>query len=215
MLDAWALLNGRDRLATTAALVRGDEHTELAVIHAVTQRLGRESGEGDGVDDTNARAGEERSDSLSCHEQVHRDGVARLRILALLRPLHGLQSSTRQMSQIRAARSPTPSSARSAASPECSSRSASRRGWWRALCWSRSKMSSVKVSERRKLIACSGRFVVMAATASRKPSQCVRLGRASGFGKFECLGRGIRERNHRERGVVWSKVTTGKECVRP
>ena len=83
MLDAWALFDGcvcddlgRTHLATTAALVRNDEHARLAVIHAAAQRLGRESGEDSRVDSTDARASKERSNGLPCYGQVHRDGVA-------------------------------------------------------------------------------------------------------------------------------------------
>ena len=83
MLDAWALFDGRvrddlgrDRLATTAALVRDDEHARLAVVYAAVQRLGRESGEDSRVDGTDVRASKERSNGLPCYGQVHQDGVA-------------------------------------------------------------------------------------------------------------------------------------------
>lgn len=85
MLDERALLDGsirdglgRDGLASSTALVRGDENARLAVLDTVAEGLCREAGEDDGVDGANSRAGEERRDGVPGHGQIDGDGVALL-----------------------------------------------------------------------------------------------------------------------------------------
>ena len=65
-----------DGLATTAALVGGEDDAGLAVVDAVRERVGREAGEDDRVQGTDTRAGQEGRDGLPGHRHVDRDGVA-------------------------------------------------------------------------------------------------------------------------------------------
>lgn len=67
-----------DRLSSTLAFIGSEEYLALAVKHAITKGLGRETCEDDGVDGTDTSAGEEGGDGLPCHGQVDRDGVALL-----------------------------------------------------------------------------------------------------------------------------------------
>lgn len=50
---------GRDGLAATLALIRGDDHARLGVLDAVAERLGGKAREDDGVDSSETRAREE------------------------------------------------------------------------------------------------------------------------------------------------------------
>jgi hypothetical protein len=85
LLDEGAILDsgisdglGCNGLATTPALVGSDEDARLAVEHAITQGLGGETGEDDGVDSANSGTGEEGGDGVPSHGEVDRDGVALL-----------------------------------------------------------------------------------------------------------------------------------------
>ena len=62
-------------LATTTTFVSRDQHTRLAILDTITERFGRETGENDRVNCTDAGAGEESSDGVPCHRKVNGDGV--------------------------------------------------------------------------------------------------------------------------------------------
>ena len=65
----------RNGLAATTTLIRSKNDLALAVDDTVAEGLGREAGEDDGVNGTDARAGEEGGNSLPGHGQVDGDGV--------------------------------------------------------------------------------------------------------------------------------------------
>ena len=84
-LDVGALLKrivdnllGANELAATLALVRGDEGLAAGVQAAVAQRVGRETGENNGVDGANSGAGKEGDKSLGNHGHVDGDGITLL-----------------------------------------------------------------------------------------------------------------------------------------
>ena len=83
--DARALLEGlvdnllgRNDLASTLALVSGDDDLALSIDDTVAQRVRRETGKDDRVHGTNTCAGQERDDSLGNHRQVESNSVTLL-----------------------------------------------------------------------------------------------------------------------------------------
>ncbi len=56
--------------------IGGDDHLGAAVIDAVGQRIGRETGENDGMDGPDPRAGQHRIGGLGDHRQIDHDPVA-------------------------------------------------------------------------------------------------------------------------------------------
>ena len=80
MFDARALFESGiddgfrgDGFSAAASFVRGDEDARFAVVDAVSKRFGRKSGKDDGVDGTDAGAGEEGRNSLPGHGKVYGD----------------------------------------------------------------------------------------------------------------------------------------------
>ena len=66
----------RHALAAAQAFVRGDHQTRIAVRYSATQRLGGEAREHNGVNGSDARAGEHRNGDFRNHRQVYRDAIA-------------------------------------------------------------------------------------------------------------------------------------------
>ena len=69
---------GSNGLSTSSALVGGDQNAGLAILDAVTKRLGGETGEDDGVDGTDTSASQESGNSVPGHRHVDGDGVTLL-----------------------------------------------------------------------------------------------------------------------------------------
>ena len=69
-------LLGANELATTLALVGGDDNLGARVDDTVTQRIGRETGKDDGMDSTNSDTGKNSNDGLWNHGKVNSDSVA-------------------------------------------------------------------------------------------------------------------------------------------
>lgn len=65
-----------NELATTLALIGGDDDLGARVDDTVTQRIGREAGKDDGVDSTDTDTGENGNDGLWNHGKVDSDSVA-------------------------------------------------------------------------------------------------------------------------------------------
>ena len=77
---------GTDDLATTATLVSGDDDLGASVEDTVTERVGGETGEDNGVDGTNTGASKERNESLRNHRKVDGNSVTFLDTLLLKSP---------------------------------------------------------------------------------------------------------------------------------
>ena len=82
VLDVGALLQGvvddllgANELATTSALVGGDDNLGIGVDDAVAEGVGGETGEDDGVDGADTNASKEGDDGLGNHGEVDGDGV--------------------------------------------------------------------------------------------------------------------------------------------
>jgi hypothetical protein len=71
-------LLGADQLAAALALVAGDDDLGPRIVDPIAQGVGGEAGEDDGVDGTDARAGQEGDERLGDHGQVDGNGVALL-----------------------------------------------------------------------------------------------------------------------------------------
>jgi hypothetical protein len=69
---------GSDSLPTTTALIAGDDDAAPAVLYTIAEGLCREPCKDDGVDGTDAGAGEESCYSVPGHWEVDRDGVSAL-----------------------------------------------------------------------------------------------------------------------------------------
>lgn len=83
VLDVRALLKsivdnllGADQLATSLALVGGDDNLAAGIDNTVAERVGRETGKDDGVDSTDTDTGHEGDNGLGNHGQVDGNSVA-------------------------------------------------------------------------------------------------------------------------------------------
>lgn len=83
VLDTWCALEcsiddrlGGDGLATTTALIGGDNHTGRAVNNTVAKGLGTESSKDNTVDGADTSASKEGRGGVPCHGQVDTDGLA-------------------------------------------------------------------------------------------------------------------------------------------
>lgn len=65
-------------LSTSSALVGRDEYPRSTIVHPITEGLGGEAGENNGVDSADTSAGKECSHGVPCHGKVDRDGIALL-----------------------------------------------------------------------------------------------------------------------------------------
>lgn len=73
-------------LATTAALVSGDDDLGASVQHTIAQRVGGETGEDDGMNSTDTGDGEEGNERLGNHRKVDGNSVTLLDTLLLQSP---------------------------------------------------------------------------------------------------------------------------------
>lgn len=71
-------LLGANQLATSLALIGGDDDLGASIDNSVSQRVAGETGEDDGVDGTDTGAGHEGDDGLGNHGEVDGDGVTLL-----------------------------------------------------------------------------------------------------------------------------------------
>lgn len=69
---------GSNRLSTSLTLISGDDNARVSIVDTVTERLGGETGEDDGVDSTDTGDGKECNDSLWNHRKVDSNGVSLL-----------------------------------------------------------------------------------------------------------------------------------------
>lgn len=77
---------GANDLATTAALIGGDDDLGLSVDHTVPQRVRGETSEDDGVNSANTRASQEGNEGLGNHGKVDGNGITLLDTLLLEGP---------------------------------------------------------------------------------------------------------------------------------
>ena len=79
-------LLGPDELATTLALIRGDDDFGVGIVDAVAKRIRAEASEDDGVYCTDTCAGEESVDCFGNHGQVDCHGITLLHAHLLQHP---------------------------------------------------------------------------------------------------------------------------------
>jgi hypothetical protein len=74
---------GSNNLSSTLSLIGGDDNSGVGIEDTVTERLGRETGEDDGVDGTDTDNGQQCDECLGDHGHVDGDGVSLLDSLLL------------------------------------------------------------------------------------------------------------------------------------